>query len=74
MKKETLMTLITWTKRLLGLIAILLWGYVIFTISQSPAPFMEQTPYCMASTMLIFGILTAVYKGLDYWVLQQKSD
>ncbi len=74
MKKETLMTLITWTKRLLGLIAILLSGYVIFTISQSPTPFMEQAPYCMASTVLIFGILTAVYKGLDYWVLQQKSN
>lgn len=74
MKKETLMRLIIWTKRLLGLIAVLLWGYVIFSISQSPAPFMEQAPYCMASTMLIFGILTAIHKGLDYWVLQQKSD
>jgi hypothetical protein len=73
MQKETLMTLITWTKRILGLIAFLLWGYVIFTISQSPAPFMEQAPYCMVSTMLIFGLLTAAYKGLDHWSLQQKD-
>ncbi len=72
MKKETLFTLVTWTKRLLGLIAFLVWGYVIFTISQSPAPFMEQAPYCMVSTMLIFGLLTAAYKGLDYWSLQNK--
>ncbi len=71
MKKETIFTLITWTKRLLGLIAILLWMYVIFTISQSPGPFVEQVPYCMGSTMLIFGILTAVHKGLDYWSLSQ---
>jgi peptidoglycan/LPS O-acetylase OafA/YrhL len=73
MQKETVMTLIRWTKRALGLIAFLLWGYVIFTISNSPAPFMEQVPYCMVSTMLIFGVLTGVYKGLDHWSLQQKD-
>ncbi len=73
MKKETLFTLVTWTKRLLGLIAFLVWGYIIFTISQSSAPFMEQAPYCMVSTMLIFGLLTAVYKGLDYWSLEHKN-
>ncbi len=73
MQKETVMTLITWTKRALGLIAFLMWGYVIFTISRSPAPFLEQAPYCMISTMLIFGVLTAVYKGLDHWILQQKE-
>ncbi len=67
MKKEKQYTIILWTKRLLGLLTFLVWGYVIFTISQSPAPFAEQAPYCMASTMLIFGVLTAVYKGLDYW-------
>lgn len=70
MQKETVMRLITWTKRLLGLIAFLLWGYVIFTISKSPAPFMEQAPYCMVSTMLIFGILSMIYKGFDYWEQQ----
>lgn len=74
MTKETVMTLVTWTKRALGLIAFILWGYVIFTISRSPAPFIEQAPYCMVSTMLIFGILTGIYKGLDHWSLQQKND
>jgi len=73
MNKETIVTLVTWTKRLLGFIAFILWGSVIFTISQSAAPFMEQAPYCMASTMLIFGVLTAAYKGLDYWSLQNKA-
>jgi len=72
MEKETSRSLIIWTKRALGLIAFLLWGYVIVTISQSPAPFIEQAPYCMGSTMLIFGILTAVYKGLDHCNLQNK--
>jgi peptidoglycan/LPS O-acetylase OafA/YrhL len=73
MNTETIFTAVTWTKRLLGLIAFLLWGYVIFTISQLPAPFMEQAPYCMGSTMLIFGLLTVAYKGLDYWSLQQNK-
>jgi len=72
MNKETILTTVTWTKRLLGFIAFILWGIVIFTISRSPAPFMEQAPYCMASTMLIFGLLTAAYKGLDYWSLKNK--
>ena len=73
MQKETILSLITWTKRFLGLSAFLLWGYVIFTISRSPAPFIEQAPYCMGSTMIIFGFLTAIYKGLDHWSLKQKG-
>ena len=72
MTKERLLTLIIWTKRVLAFIAFIVWGYIIFTISRSPAPFIEQAPYCMGSTMLIFGLLTAAYKGLDYWSLQNK--
>jgi len=70
MEQKTLVAFVRWLKRLLGLMTFLLWGYVIFTISQSPAPFIEQAPYCMAGTMLIFGILSMIYKGLDYWSLQ----
>jgi hypothetical protein len=47
---------------------------VFYTIARSPAPFIEQAPYCMASTMLIFGLLTAAYKGLDHWVSEQQDD
>jgi len=72
MTKERLLTLITWTKRVLGFAAFIVWGYIIFTISQSPAPFIEQAPYCMVSTMLIFGVLTGIYKGLDHWSMQNK--
>jgi len=72
MKKETVFTLVTWTKRLLALIAAILWIILIFTISKSPAPFMEQAPYCMVSTMVLFGLLTVIYKGLDYWSLNSK--
>ena len=74
MQKETVMTVITWTKRVFGFIAFIVWGFIIFTISKSPAPFIEQAPYCMGSTMLIFGVLTGIYKGLDHWSLQQKEN
>jgi len=56
-----------WLKRALGFTAITLWIYIIYTISQSPAPFREQAPYCMVSTMMIFGVLSMAFKGLEYW-------
>lgn len=72
MEPKTFITLVTWTKRGLGLTAFFVWAYVIFTISQSPVPFREQAPYCMVGTMLIFGILSLLYKGLDYWSLKNN--
>jgi peptidoglycan/LPS O-acetylase OafA/YrhL len=67
MNKEEQKTLIIWLKRVLGFSAIGLWITIIYTISQSPAPFMEQAPYCMVSTMMIFGLLSMGFKGLEYW-------
>jgi len=70
MDKAQQITIITWTKRILGFIATGVWIYIIFTISQSPAPFREQAPYCMVSTMMIFGLLSMGFKGLEYWEKQ----
>jgi len=56
---------ILWLKRVLGFTAISLWMYIIYTISQSPVPFREQAPYCMVSTMVIFAVLSMVFKGLE---------
>jgi len=67
MNKEEQKTLIIWLKRALGFSAIGLWITIIYTISQSPAPFMKQAPYCMISTMMIFGLLSMSFKGLEYW-------
>lgn len=72
MNKTQQKTLILWFKRLLGFTAIILWVYILYSIAKSPAPFMEQAPYCMGSTMLIFGLLSMVFKGLDYWSLKDK--
>jgi len=73
MKKEKQHTIVLWTKRLLGLLTFLVWWYIILTIAQSPAPFVEQAPYCMASTMLIFGLLSAAFKGLEYWGIRRRK-
>lgn len=72
MQKETQLRLIIWIKRGLGFTAIGLWIVVIYTIAKSPAPFMEQAPYCMVSTMMIFGLLSMSYKGLEYWEKNHK--
>ena len=65
MKRKIQPTLILWFKRVIGFLAIFLWFMIIYTISQSPMAFEEQAPYCMLSTMMIFGFLSLIYKGLD---------
>lgn len=64
---------ISWIKRLIGLTAFLGWGYLLFAVMSTPVPFSEQAPYCMAGTMLIFGVLTAVFKGLERWEAHIKA-
>ncbi|WP_153015046.1 hypothetical protein [Sulfurovum riftiae] len=73
MGTEQLQTTIIWLKRILGVTAIAIWVYVMATFLKDPAPFSELAPYCMGSTMLIFGILTAVFKGLEFWETQIKE-
>ncbi|HEO98422.1 MAG: hypothetical protein JW682_00395 [Campylobacterales bacterium] len=70
MEKDRQIKLILWAKRGLGATAFLVWIFILYTIMQGAAPFSEQVPYCMAGTMLTFGILTALFKGLDYWQTQ----
>jgi len=71
MNKAQQKTLIIWIKRALGFTAIILWISIIYTISKSAAPFMEQAPYCMVSTMIIFTLLSLSFKGLEYWERKQ---
>ena len=62
---------VLWIKRVIGFVAMILWLSIVYEVSQMSVPFMEQAPYCMGSTMLIFGLLTALYKGLDYWSMKK---
>ena len=66
MEQNARLTLIIWAKRFFGTVAFAVWLYIIYSVIQTPAPFMEQAPYCMAGTMLTFGVLTGIFKGLDY--------
>ena len=67
MEKEQQRTIILWLKRIAAVITILVWTYVMYIFLKDPAPFAELAPYCMGSTMLIFGVLTGIFKGLEYW-------
>ena len=59
--------LIIWLKRIAAFTTIAVWVYVMYIFLKDPAPFAELAPYCMGSTMLIFGVLSGVFKGLEYW-------
>ena len=72
MTREQQLTTIIWLKRVAAIMTIIIWGYVMLTFLKEPAPFAELAPYCMGSTMLIFGVLTGVFKGLEYWEKQIK--
>jgi hypothetical protein len=74
MKTEQLLTTILWLKRFFAVTTIAVWLYVMVIFIKDPAPFSELVPYCMGSTMLIFGILTGLFKGLEYWESQIKKE
>jgi len=67
MKKETKEQIAEWAKRILGIVTVLIWVGAIVIIYRSFDSFEEEAPYCIVSTMVIFGISSALFKGLDYW-------
>jgi len=46
------------------------WAKMLYEVLQFPGGFQAQLPYCIAGTMLIFGIATGVYKGIEMWERQ----
>ena len=74
MEKKALLNLIIWTKRVSAFVAFGVWISIIYTVIQTSAPFMEQAPYCMAGTMLVFGVLTGIFKGLEKWEVHINTD
>jgi len=74
MEQQTQYNLIKWLKRIAAFLTIAVWLYVMVIFIKDPAPFAELVPYCMGSTMLIFGVLTGIFKGLEYWEGQLKKD
>jgi len=73
MKREQQLQIIIWLKRVAAVSTIGVWVYVMYIFLKDPAPFSELAPYCMGSTMLIFGVLSGIFKGLEYWESQIKE-
>jgi len=70
MKRQQTLEIIKWLKRIAAVVTVAVWLYMISIFLKDPAPFAELVPYCMGSTMLIFGVLTGIFKGLEYWEKQ----
>jgi len=62
--------IILWGKRAAAILTLIVWVVVLYKIFQSGGNFNDQAPKCIFSTMLIFGVLTGIYKGLEYWERQ----
>jgi len=67
MKNERKKTFITLLKRITLIVAFVIWAKILYEVLKFPGGFGAQLPYCLAGTMLTFGIATALYKGLEYW-------
>ncbi len=67
MKRTSKEKIIYWSKRGVGVAALFVWIAVMMEIVQSKESFIEQAPYCMVSTMIIFGLLSALFKALEWW-------
>jgi peptidoglycan/LPS O-acetylase OafA/YrhL len=74
MKDTQTLKMIQWLKRIAATLTIVVWLFVMIVFIKDPAPFAELVPYCMGSTMLIFGVLTSVFKGLEYWESKVSSE
>jgi len=66
-KQKQKKQIILWGKRSAAALTLIVWATVLYTIFQSGGEFNTQAPKCILSTMLIFGVLTGIYKGLEYW-------
>jgi hypothetical protein len=54
-----------WVKRGLAAGAVLLWFVLILKIFLSGGGMSAQAPKCIFTTMIVFGLLTAAYKGIE---------
>jgi len=61
-------------KRVSAFLAISIWIALIIKIFQSGGGFNAQLPKCIFTTMITFGILTAIYKYIEYLEAQDSSN
>ncbi len=73
-KKDTKLIILKWLKRLFALFTIVAWIVMLVLILGSGLPFAQQAPRCIIGTMIIFGILTISFKGIEYYEKQLKDE
>jgi len=61
-------------KRVSAFFAVSVWIALIIKIFQSGGGFNAQLPKCIFTTMITFGILTAIYKYIEYLETQDSSN
>ncbi len=54
-----------WLKRVVAVGMVSLWFALLVYIFRSGGTFADQAPKCIFTTMIVFGILTALYKGIE---------
>ncbi len=64
-EKESGMKKYLWAKRLTASAAVGIWLALMLSIFRSGGGFSAQAPKCIFTTMIVFGILTAIYKGIE---------
>ncbi len=64
-------TLYLWLKRISAILAVTIWFALIIHIFQGGGGMSKQAPKCIFTTMITFGILSAIYKGIE--ILEEKE-
>jgi len=57
--------IILWSKRAITLLFVGVWLAIIIKIAGLEADFNQQATYCIFSTMIIFGVLIAIYQFIE---------
>jgi len=61
-------------KRVSAFLAVSVWIALIIKIFKSGGGFNAQLPKCIFTTMITFGILTVIYKYIEYLEAQDSSN
>jgi len=65
MKHDKVKTLYLWMKRGAVSVAIFSWTILMAKIFASGGGMQKQAPQCIFTTMIVFGVLTLAYKGIE---------
>jgi len=73
MNNQSKKNIILWSKRLIATLFIGVWIAIMTKIATLKADFNQQATYCIVSTMVIFGILTALFELIRHYEEKLES-